>query len=635
MRRRSTRIVATISPMTVRRILGIEPDQPLGPPQTADALNALSEAGVDVFRLNLSFRDDRFIEQVLAWFRDEEGGRAAGAALLGDLQGPKLRLGDFKASRETSGPASTEASRREDQARLERGQEFLLYFRPDPGAGVSLSTAGNERMGTVLLNDEFYESFGECVRRGLKDGPVEISVGDGNTLLVVDERADVRTTHVASRVEIGGMVGSRKGVMPRRISIDVPSIITDKDREDLRFLLRRGGRHVSFVALSFVKRPSDVLRLRGEIDNYSTYRSMVGRRVRELGAGGKRARSLRTTLLPAIVAKIETREAVEPDAFESILDLSDAVMVARGDLALQMDPDRVPWEQKRIIRTCRMRGKPVITATQMLHSMQHNPRPTRSEVNDVFNAALDGTDATMLSGETANGRYPVESVQTMAAVLRRAEEFWHSGRSDLVAEWADVRRSLKKIVDGASVRLAERQSEVKKGLGASSKRLASLADRLYEGKREKTRRQTTTDMVCMSAWAMISSPEVVAIVAVTASGRTARMMARFRPDVPVFAVTHDDENRRKLLLSFGILPVEVDVASAAEEEIYDVALKALAERGWLEKAEAPAETRELVVFVSGSPIGDPGTTNQLRLVSLSDAGYRLREIAQPETFGRV
>lgn len=615
MAERSTRIVATVSPRTVNRVCGLPGEAVPGDADVGRALDLLSSAGVDVVRLNLSFRDDRFIEQVFAWVRDNERRESRSVAVLGDLQGPKLRFGEF----ESDGLARSEGG-----VELKRGDEFLLYYRRDPGAGVDVSTVGNARMGTVLLNDEFYESFGGCLRKGLDGGPVEIAVADGNTLLRVPDRSNVRKTHVACVVEVGGPVSSRKGVMPKRVAIDVPSALTDKDRDDLRFLLRKGGRFLSFVALSFVKGPVDVLRLRGEIESYSTHSALVRKRIRELGAKGERASILKQTLLPKIVAKIETREAVDSDALDSIVDLADAVMVARGDLALQMDPDRVPGEQKDIIRRCRLRGKPVITATQMLHSMQEHPRPTRSEVNDVFNAALDGTDATMLSGETASGLYPVESVRMMAGILSTAEEYWQNSRSDMVSEWAGVSRSLTDIVSAARERLPRRQRELSTSLRTPSERhLKTLVNRLYCEKQDKTERQTTTDMVCMSAWAMISSPEVVGIVAVTTSGRTARMLARFRPDVPIFAVTHDDENRRQLLLSFGIRPVSIDVGSATGEKMYGAALRALEKEGWLERTSRRGPLRDLLLFVSGSPLGDPGSTNQLRLVSLADSGLRM------------
>lgn len=617
--RRSTRIVATVSPLTVTRVCGLAPGVEPGEADVGRALSLLSGEGVDVFRLNMSFRDDAFVRSVFSWLEGEADTAARSVAVLGDLQGPKLRFGEFGTV--ACGAGEDE---REQSVILSRGREFLLYYRPDKAAGIDLGTLGDAERGIVLLNEDFYRDFGQCVRDGLRDGPVEIAVADGNTLLGVADRSSVRRTHVVCTVEVGGSVGSRKGVMPKRVPIDVPSVLTDKDKADLRFLLRTGGRYLSFIAMSFVKGAVDVLRLRAEIENYSVHRSFIRKRTRELGAKGAHAAILRNTLLPDVVAKIETREAVESDTLDSILDVSDAVMVARGDLALQMDPDCVPREQKEIIRRCRLRGKPVITATQMLHSMQHHPRPTRSEVNDVFNAALDGTDATMLSGETASGSYPLESVRTMSGVLRSAERYWHSSRNDMVAEWASVSRSLERVVEGARERLPRKQTELSASLrGSSERRLRDLVNELYDEKREKTLRQTTTDMVCMSAWTMISSPEVVGIVAVTTSGRSARMLARFRPDVPIFAITHDDENRRQLLLSFGILPVDIELGGIGGERLYEAALNRLADEGWLERSVRRGPSRELVVFVSGSPLGDPGSTNQLRLVSLADRGFKI------------
>jgi len=209
LRGRRTRIVATISPTTVRTQRDIGGDVPITTSDTAAALRSLSEAGVDVFRLNMSFRDDAFVEQVLQWFREEESGEAANAALLGDLQGPKLRLGDFaeQDDRVTPGAAGGSLRLSGGDVRLERGQEFLLYYRPDRAAGVRKETPGDARMGTVLLNDEFYEDFGACLSRGLASGPVEIAVGDGNALLRLSDRRGIGRTCVSTIVEVGGLVG--------------------------------------------------------------------------------------------------------------------------------------------------------------------------------------------------------------------------------------------------------------------------------------------------------------------------------------------------------------------------------------------------------------------------------------------
>jgi pyruvate kinase len=626
MTERKTRIVATIAPHTVQRILKLDDNQIPDGSQVGAVLSELAKAGVDVLRLNMSFRNDVFIEHVFRWFQDHYLDEAKNVAVLGDLQGPKLRLGTLnEIDYGTEGKG----------IRLETGKKYRLYYREDRKAGITLSTVGNSEYATVLLDRKLFETLGDCVKRGFADRvseartakPIEIAVGDGNVIFVIPDESFVFPTHLLCRVAVGGLIESEKGIMPKAIRVDVPKILTDKDINDLRFLMRTGTRFVSFLALSFVKGPMDLLRVKEELKKFSTYQKHLRSRINAIAVKEDRRNRgdvLKRTLPPAIIAKIETIEAVEPKTLQSIIDVADGVMVARGDLALQKDSEDVPWEQKDIIKLCRLRGKPVITATQMLHSMENFPRPTRSEVNDVFNAVLDGTDATMLSGETSQGKYPLDAVRTMSRILAVAEGYYQATRPDKAVEWAEMRKSLNGVVKEARQRLEMVQTDLATSEESSSNQLLrAIITSIYSEKISKTIRQPTTDMVCMSAWAMVSSPELVAIVAATTSGRTARMLARYRPDIPIFGATHDDENRRKLMLSYGVRPIDIGLGATSTEELYAAILSKLRSEHYLRAASGQKVMRDLVLMVSGEPLGDPGSTNQMKLVSLRALGFEL------------
>lgn len=305
----------------------------------------------------------------------------------------------------------------------------------------------------------------------------DVKVGD--RVLIDDGLVELRVEavdgdDVRCRVVVGGALGARKGVNFPGVALRVPSV-TEKDYLDLEFGLDQG---VDYVALSFVRHPDDVEAVKARI----------------------RARGLDTPVL----VKIEKFEALA--RLESIMAVADGAMVARGDLGVETAYERVPIEQKRIIRLCRTLAKPVITATQMLDSMIRNPRPTRAEAADVANAVLDGTDAVMLSGETASGHYPVEAVEAMARIVSAAEE---------AMPYADVRQA-----DPAE--------------------------------------ETPANVLSLAACEMSERVHAAVIIACTASGATARRLAQYRPRAPVLAVTPSDATVRRLMLHWGVVPRLVD-----------------------------------------------------------------------------
>jgi pyruvate kinase len=364
-----------------------------------------------------------------------------------------------------------------------------------------------------------YPGFAEDVAVGdrilLADGSVQLSVTEKNGSRVIGE------------VLVGGLIVSRKGVNLPSSNLAIAAF-TDKDFHDLALGIDEG---VDFVALSFIRNRKDLVPVLDILNR-------IDRR-------------------PLLIAKIEKPQAVE--GFDEILALVDGVMVARGDLGVEMPLEDVPIIQKRIIRIARQAGKPVITATQMLTSMLENPRPTRAETTDVANAILDGTDALMLSDETAMGLYPFEAVSTLDRIARTTEPYIDESRF-----------------------LNESMSDLLPGTAAAISRAA--------------------------CWLAIDL-QAAAVVATSSSGSTARLVARFRPPCPIIGLTDRIETQRQLSLSWGVIPQLVDA-------FHDTDRMFASARSWaLERGLATEGDR--LIITAGVPVGVSGTTNLLKVMELS------------------
>ena len=334
-------------------------------------------------------------------------------------------------------------------------------------------------------------------------------------------------TDVRCKVRFGGLLKDRKGINLPGVAVSAPSL-TDKDLEDLRFCIEQ---EVDYLALSFVRRAADVLDLK-------TLLQQSNSRIK-------------------VISKIEKPEAVEN--FAEILEVSDGIMVARGDLGVEISPEKVPLIQNEIIAKCNRAGKPVITATQMLESMINNPRPTRAEASDVANAILDGTDAIMLSAETAAGDYPVEAVSLMNRVALDVEKN---------ASLQGKQNFEDKAVDGF---------DLSKAIGQAACQLSQRVG-------------------------------VKAILAFTQTGNTAALVAKYRPSVPIYAVTQSRTVRRSLALYSGIQSLRVDILGNTEAQIEQVEKTVLKAKG--------LNPGDVVVIIMGSPISEPGTTNLLKVHQL-------------------
>ena len=331
---------------------------------------------------------------------------------------------------------------------LEEGQTFTVTMK---------DVMGNKDMCTVS-----YKGLANDVKPG-----DTILIDDGLVGLTVKE---INGDDIVCEVQNSGIVKNHKGVNVPGVKVNLPAI-TEKDRSDIEFGIEQG---IDFIAASFVRKVSDVLAIREILE-------------------ANNADHIK------IISKIENQEGV--DNLDEIIEVSDGIMVARGDLGVEIPTEEIPVVQKLMIKKCNEAGKPVITATQMLDSMMRNPRPTRAEVTDVANAIYDGTDAIMLSGETAAGKYPVEAVKTMATIAKRAEETMKNKR--------DMINKSKNVTDAISY-------------------------------------ATCTTAMDLGARAILSS---------TSSGHTARMVSKFRPDCPIVATTSHESVRRQLSLTWGVLPV--------------------------------------------------------------------------------
>ncbi len=385
---------------------------------------------------------------------------------------------------------------------LRQGATVVLTAKPTPGAEGEIPFAEPQVLADIRPG----------ARILLDDGALE--------LRAVRAEGD----EVQAEVVVGGELSSRKGVTLPGTEVRMASL-TAKDRDDARAAVAAG---VDFIALSFVRSAADVQALRALL------------------------RSLDAEDMP-IVAKIEKREALAQ--FPAILDAADAIMVARGDLGVEIPPEDVPIHQKAIVRQCNAAGKPVIIATQMLQSMIENPRPTRAEASDVANAILDGADAVMLSGETAVGRYPVEAVAMMGKIARATEAHFPYGA---------------RLRDAADVRAA-----------------------------------TITDAISQATCEIAQELGAQAIIASTRSGHTARMVSKYRPQTPILAPTPDPKVAARLALAWGVEPLLVPQFDTTDEMIAR-AVDAAKGRGLVRAGD-------LVVITAGVPIGGTGRTNMLKV----------------------
>lgn len=357
---------------------------------------------------------------------------------------------------------------------------------------------------------------------------------EGNTILMDDGLLELQVVkkeddNIKAKVIVGGLLKSRKGVNLPNVKVSI-SAMTEKDIDDLEFGLEQG---VDLVALSFVRAVRDVQDL-----------------ISRIRAKGSNA---------GVIAKIEKPEAIE--VIDEIIEESDGIMVARGDLGIEIASEKVPLIQKTIIKKCRNVGKPVITATQMLESMIQNPRPTRAESSDVANAVLDGTDAVMLSGETASGKYPAEAVKVMDKICRsvesRDEELYHSMTFNK-PEW--------------------KEKQVIESLSYSCVRMAEYVDAKM-------------------------------IATITHSGTTARRIAKYRPSVPIIAFTESRDVRRQLNLVWGVTPIRID-------QIFDTDQSVQMMEEYLKK-EGFVSTGDRVVIATGMPIAERGRTNMIKISTIT------------------
>ncbi|MBX3505847.1 MAG: pyruvate kinase [Parvibaculum sp.] len=464
-RRRNVKIIATLGPAS----------------DTPEMIRNLFDAGVDVFRLNMSHLDHKGLKRVHGLVREVEKEVARPIGILVDLQGPKLRIGEMK-----------------EGTVLKEGARFRLDTAKKPG---------------------------DATRAFLPHPAIFDAVSAGQSLLLDDGKIRLRVTgkgrdHIDTEVTVGGKLSSRKGISLPDTVLPLAAL-TEKDRGDLDAALDLG---VDWIALSFVQRPDDVAE------------------VRKLARG--RA---------AVLAKIEKPQALAH--LDEIIEISDAIMVARGDLGVELPLEQVPGWQKRLTRAARRSGKPVVVATQMLESMISSPTPTRAEVSDVATAVFEGADAIMLSAESAAGQFPIEAVTMM----------------DRVAQSVESDPTYPGII------YAQRAEPEATGADAISAAAHSVADTL----------------------------NAAAIVCWTNSGSTGLRAARERPLLPIIALTPVHATARRLALVWGLHCVLTEDAKDLDD-LSDRACRIAFQEGF-------AQPGQRIVVTAGLPLGTPGATNMLRV----------------------
>lgn len=492
---RKTKIVCSMGPTT----------------ENLDVVCELLRAGMNVARFNFSHSNHEYHKRNMENVRKASRITGIPCALLLDTKGPEIRTGLVPG---------------DGKIEIREGDIFLVTNDDSPT--IAAVPAGSVETPDSVGSPDFVGSPGR-ISLSWKKLPSEIKkdcrilIADGLVeLLVLDTDG---TSTITCRALNSGSIGSRKNVNVIGIHPDVP-VLSEQDKKDIEFGLSMG---IDFIAASFISSPADVVSILRFIEPFNT-------KVR-------------------IIAKIENEEGL--DNIEDIIAVSSGIMVARGDLGVQLATERIPLAQKKIIQACNLAGKPVITATQMLDSMISNPRPTRAELTDVANAIFDGTDAVMLSGETANGAYPVEAVKTMAKIARTvesSEEYKRKMRDD------------------------------------------HRFDRKHSG---------IAEIMTHAAYQTATDIEAAALVSPTLSGNTARLLSMFRPEQPIIAATPNETVQRQLLLNWGVVPLLVTIADDSEEMIQNT-MRVAIDTGYLKKSDK-------VVMVAGVPIISPMMINTIRV----------------------
>ncbi|MBE6452291.1 MAG: pyruvate kinase [Alphaproteobacteria bacterium] len=465
-----TKILATIGPSSA----------------TKEQLEKLIDAGADAFRINFSHGTHAEHKARIKIIRDLEKEKGRFISILADLQGPKLRVGNFE----------------KDKVLLKEGQEFVLDMDSKPGDETRVCLPHKEIFAALRVGDELL----------LNDGYIVLTVKSCNKKQAI------------TKVKVGGYLSSHKGVNLPNTELKI-SAITDKDKEDLKFALKMG---VDWICLSFVQKVEDVLQAKKLI-------------------GGK----------AWVISKLEKPSAI--DQLDDIIQASDAIMVARGDLGVECPIQVVPVLQKRIVTACRKYARPVIVATQMLESMINNPTPTRAEVSDVATAVYDGADTVMLSAETAAGKYPIESVKMMHKIVTQVE------KDDLFYNLMQTSRT--------------RPCD------------SSEADSITFA---------ASELSCILK-------NVQAIVSYTTSGRTTFLTARERPYLPILALTPDVAVARRLVLVWGVRSFINKQSFKNFNVVEDVAVQVV-------KTNKYAKSGDHIIITAGFPLNVKGRTNMLHTV---------------------
>ena len=452
---------------------------------------------MDIARINTSHSDTGEVSILVKKIRKISSENNKNTAIILDLQGPKIRIGELK-----------------ENIELKSGQNIIFTTSKK----ARLSKEYNDPIIEVS-----YSGFIEDIKEGgtifIDDGLIECRV----------KKIDKKARTALCRTIIGGMLSSNKGINLPDVSVSVDSVT----RKDIEFLKLGIKLKVDFIAQSFVRNKKDIIRVKNEIN--------------------KSGSTIK------IIAKIEKHEAV--NAFDSILEVSDAIMVARGDLGIEIDAEAVPSVQKNIIKKSNLEGKPVITATQMLNSMIGNPRPTRAEVSDVANAIIDGSDAVMLSGETAVGKYPVKALEMMVRITRETE----------------------KTLDYDAI----------------------LRNNAILRKKLNIPHNTITEAISFAACEIGNILRVDAIITSTESGFTARQVSKSRPRSMIIGTSPNQWVVRQLMLSWGVIPI-LTRSSKNIDNMIEEDIRAAKEKGYINK-------NDTVVITAGVLVNKPGSTNLINV----------------------